>query len=119
MLLDRVFKYIINQRNQYNVVSVASHKDPERKIQMYQIEEENIVRYMSGYVVVKLLKKYRKGSSSEELKKKWKSFERVLQSMKYEDQPECEDTIDDYSRAWSDHIDRGGLFHVQLEVSMG
>ena len=36
---------------------------------------------MSGYVAVKLMKKYRKGSSNKTLKKKWKYFVTVLQDM--------------------------------------
>ena len=81
--------------------------------------EENVVRYMSGYVAVKLLKKYRKGNASGAEKNKWRYFVRVLKEMKCEDQPVCDDTLEDYTKAWSEQIDRGGLYHVKPEVSTG
>lgn len=71
---------------------------------------------MSGYIAVKLMKKYRKGSSNKTLKKKWKYFVSVLQDMESENQPLCDDTIEDYSKAWSEHINKGGLYHVKPEV---
>ena len=40
----------------------------------------------------------------------------VLQSMKAEEELLCEETVEDYSRAWSEHIDRGGLCHIKPEV---
>ena len=80
--------------------------------------EENVVRYMSGYVVVKLLKKYKNRSSNARCNTKWKSFVRVLEKMQAESQPLYGDidTVEDYSEAWSEHIDRGGLFHVKQEL---
>ena len=38
--------------------------------------------------------------------------------MKYEGQPACDDTIEVYTEAQSEQIDRGGLFHVKPEVSI-
>lgn len=112
VMLDRVLKYMIKQRS---TTAAGPTKDDDIKLSE---REENVVRYMSGYVAVKLLKKYRRKSSSATLinKKKWKYFVSVLEKMKCESQPLCDDTFEDYSRSWSEHIDRGGLFHVKSEV---
>ena len=40
----------------------------------------------------------------------------VLKEMKCEDQPACGDTVEDHAKAWSEQIDRGGLYHVKPEV---
>ena len=72
---------------------------------------------MSGYVAVTLLKKYRKGKADSAMKNKWWYFVRVLNAMKCEDQPLCNDTVEDYTKAWSEEIDRGSLYHVKPEVS--
>lgn len=42
----------------------------------------------------------------------------ILGRMKAEEQLPCEDSINDYSKAWSEHIDRGGLCHIKSEVSI-
>lgn len=44
---------------------------------------------------------------------------RVLKEMKCEDQLVCDDTVEDYTKAWSEQIDRGDLYHVKPEVSTG
>ena len=50
--IEYVSKYIISQCNHCNAVSVASQKDPEKEDTNLSDGEENIVQYMSGYVVV-------------------------------------------------------------------
>ena len=80
------------------------------------VREENVVRYMSGYVAFHLLSKYRKSTSDPELQSKWKYFTSVLEGMKTKEELPCNDSIEDYSRMWSEHIDRGGLCHVKPEV---
>lgn len=42
-------------------------------------------------------------------------FMRVLQEKESENQLLCDDMIDDY-KLWSEHINRGGLYHVKPEV---
>ena len=61
--------------------------------------EENVIRYMSGYVAVKLMKKYRTGNVNDTVKHRWQYFVRVLKEMKCEDQPGCDDTVEDYAKA--------------------
>ena len=65
---------------------------------------------------VKLLRKYRKGNVSDTVKHKWQYFVRVLKKMKCEDQSACDDTVEDYAKAWSEQIERGSLYHVKPEV---
>ena len=73
---------------------------------------------MAGYVTFDLLKKYREGTSNSELHSKWRYFMHVLEKMKAEEQLQCEDNVEDYSRVWSEHIDRGGLCYIKPEVSI-
>ena len=49
--------------------------------------EKNAIKYMAGYVVVKLLKRFRKPTRNPLLKEKWSLFVKVLTSMKAEEQP--------------------------------
>jgi hypothetical protein len=111
--LDRGFKHLIAERN--STAKATNSKTTDENI--ISEREENVVRYMSGYVAVKLLKKYRKGNANGVVKNKWRYFVRVLSEMKCEDQPLCNDTVEDYTKAWSEQIDRGGLYHVKPEVS--
>ena len=78
--------------------------------------ESNAVRYMSGYVAVSLLKKYRKPTKQPQVKVKRALFVRVLSRMKAVDQPGEPDSVLDYTRLWSDLIDQGGLYHINDEV---
>ena len=114
VMFDRSFKHIVAERNS---AKTASSRATEGSIDTISEREENVVRYMSGYVAVKLLKKFRKGNADTVVKKKWKYFVRILNKMKCEDQPLCNDSVEDYSKAWSEQIDRRGLYHVKPEVS--
>ena len=78
--------------------------------------EANGIRYMAGYVASKLLKKYRKVSKHQEVQLKRGLFVRVLRGMKAENQPGEPDTLLDYTRVWSELIDRGGLYHINDDV---
>jgi hypothetical protein len=81
--------------------------------------ETNAVRYMAGYVAVNLLKRYNKPTKHAQLKIKRNYFVRVLKGMKATEQPEMiDDSVVDYSRVWSDLIDRGGLYHISDDVSI-
>ena len=42
----------------------------------------------------------------------------VLEKVKAEEQLQCEDNVEDYSRVWSEYIDHGGLCHIKPEVSI-
>ena len=43
-------------------------------------------------------------------------FVHVLRKMRAENQPDNIDTPEDYTRVWTDQIDRGGLYSIKPEV---
>ena len=75
------------------------------------VREENVVHYMSGYVAFHLLNKYHKSTSDSELHSNGNISlkDKGGATVQY-------DSIEDYSRMWSEHIDRGGLYQVKPEV---
>ena len=79
--------------------------------------ECNAIRYMSGYAAISLLKKYRKSTKHPKLKVKWEQFVHVLTGMKAVDQPGEPGSLLDYTKLWAELIDRGGLYHINDEVS--
>ena len=78
--------------------------------------ESNAIRYMAGYVAVKLLKKAKKNTKNPDSRKKRHLFINVLEKMKAEQQPGLPCTLSDYSSQWSELIDRGHLYHVNEDV---
>ena len=70
--------------------------------QVLNSREENAVRYMAGYVVMKLRKKYREHSL----------YAKVLDTMKTNLDESAVVSLDDYTRVWVEQVDRGGLCHV-------
>ena len=50
------------------------------------------------------------------LAKKRELFVRVLSQMKAEHQPCENESLSDYTRTWSEMIDRGGIYHINDEV---
>ena len=63
-------------------------------------------------MAVSLLKEYRKPTKHPQLKVKWALFVHVLTEMKAVDQPGEPESMLDYTKLWSDLIDRGGLYHT-------
>lgn len=80
--------------------------------------ECNAVRYMAGYVAVSLLKKIKKPSKHPQLKGKRNLFVRVLTRMKAVNQPGEPDSVLEYTKEWSEMIDRGGLYHINDKVNI-
>ena len=39
--------------------------------------------------------------------------------MSVADQPSTVETLEDYTRLWSELVDRGGLYHINDEVNYG
>ena len=109
LVIDRLLKFMVGMKNKKQQPSMSDIH--------LSLREENVVYYMSGFVAFKLTKKYQQSISDPELKAKRKYFIWVLGGMKAEQQPPCDDTVEEYSRAWSEHIDRGGLYKVKTEVS--
>lgn len=113
LLLDRILKKLLeNQAKATKKYESSDHVRPLTSL------ECNAVRYMAGYVSIKLLKKYQKPTKHEELKIKHQFFVKVLRQMQATDQPGDVDTLSDYTRLWSELIDRGGLYHISDEVSI-
>ena len=79
--------------------------------------ESNAVRYMSGYVAVKLLKKYKRHSKHPVLQLKRRLYVKILESMKAEEQPGKPDSVSEYTTLWMEIIDRGGIYHINDSVS--
>jgi hypothetical protein len=100
--------------------SAATCSKPDTPV-LITAREKSAMRYMAGYIAVKLIRKYSiaKPSAPDDIKHKRKLILKVLHAMKAEDQPvpNAIDSISDYSRLWSDLIDRGGLYHINDDVS--
>lgn len=114
LIFDRLLKRLLHNKAVAKTQSTAhTQADSVRPLTMI---ESNAVRYMSGFVAVSLLKKYRKPTKHTQLKVKRALFVRVLSRMKAVDQPGEPTSVLDYTRLWSDLIDRGGLYHINDEV---
>lgn len=71
-------------------------------------DEENIIRYMAGYIPFKLLKFYKKKDSAEAAD--------VVDFLSTMSQPGPEDDFYAYTEAWTKAISRGGIFEVSSDV---
>ena len=113
LIIDRLFKRVITTKTKR--LHKTSHTPPDDP--KLSEHEDNVVYYMSGFVAFKLMRKYRKSSTDPELQTKWRYFVSVLEKMKAEEQVPCDDTVEDYCRAWTEHIDRGGLYYIEPKIS--
>ena len=92
LLLDRLLKKLLHNKADEKKQSTASSQEV--------------------YVAVSLLKEYRKPTKHPQLKVKRALFVHVLTEMKAVDQPGEPESVLDYTKLWSDLIDRGGLYHT-------
>ena len=67
-------------------------------------EEENALRYVSGYVALKLMRKYEKEEGNKAMQ-----FMECLSNMAVEGE---ESSFYNYTKEWIALTDRGGLFHI-------
>ena len=109
LLIDRVLKRLINQQAQ-----VATPEQQALTSHHLTVREQNAIRYTAWYVATKLTNKYKRHSSNPTLKEKL--FVAVLSNMTAVNQPPGVETLDDYTRLWSELIDRGGLYHINDDV---
>ena len=110
LLLDRVLKQILaDQAHRVRETHAAT-------VTKLTPMESNAVRYMAGYVALKLLKQFKKPTQNPMLDEKRKLFVKVLQSMKAENQPGEPESVLDYTTLWAELIDRGGLYHINDQV---
>ena len=112
LILDRLLRNTIqNQAAQPGNVSTAAVARPLDKLEL------NAIRYMAGYIAVKLLKKYRKKAKHPRLQQNRRLFVAVLKHMRADNQPGLTgSTLVDYTEQWSRLVDRGGLYHINDKV---
>ena len=112
LMMDRVLKKMIEKRANA-MEHLCTHRNALAPLTM---RERSAIRYMAGFVAIKLLKRYREPSKHEQVKFKRQLFVQVLKRMSAADQSDTVDSVDDYTRLWSELIDRGGLYHINDEV---
>ena len=78
--------------------------------------EKSAIRYMAGYVAISLTHRYSKTSKNKHLQEKWNLFLLVLRSMRVHGPFEAVGCVEDYTRVWTELIDRGGLCHIDDKV---
>ncbi len=73
-------------------------------VQPLSPRERNAVRYniMAGYVVISLLRKFKRPVKKPVLQEKYSIFVTVLSQLKAEHQPTEIDSLSDYTRLWSE-----------------
>ena len=111
MLMDRMMKLLIKSQ-----VKEVSERSSMASCQPMNDMESNAIRYMAGYVAVKLLKKYRKAAKHPRLQMKRRLFVTVLVDMRANNQPGDPDSPLEYTKVWTELIDRGGLYHISDDV---
>ena len=116
LLFDRLLKKLLhnkaNARKQTCTTSSATTINPLTAM------EGNAIRYMSGCVAVNLLKKYRRPTKQPLVKEKRELFVHVLDGMRAVDQPGEPESVLEYTKLWSELIDRGGVYHISDRVSV-
>lgn len=105
LVIDRTMKLLINEVSKSALPSAATHA-----VAALSEREKNGIRYMAGYVVLKLVKKFTRTCTSE----KHKAFVRILNSLKARDQDVP--VLEDYTTAWVEQVNRGGLCLIKKEV---
>ena len=111
LIVDRLLKKLISLR-----AEEQSQRVGRNNLSTLTLREKNVVYYMSGYISVKLIKKFKKRSSNQIIQQKHQMFVHVLRRMRAEHQPDDIDTPEDYTRVWTEQIDRGGLYQIKPEV---
>lgn len=113
LIMDRMLKRLIHNKAEERK---SHYKAIAARLPQLTVLQINGIRYMAGYIAVKLLKKYKKRSKHPKVQLKWKMFARVLKDMKATDQPGMPNSPLEYSEAWAQLIDRGGLYHINNNV---
>lgn len=110
MLLQHILKSM--QRSSLkSLMDDMPVKDTEKNREPLELHEEQALRYCSGYVPFKLIKRYGKLKQNKTAQK----FMDVLNS--WADLPDMEDsTFLEYTRQWINVQSRGGLFKVSDDV---
>lgn len=96
MLLDRMLKQLIKSEIGAPEVSTVICQPA------LDVMESNAVRYMAGYIAIKLLKKFRKATKNPRLQLKRCLFIGVLNGMKATNQPGDPDSPIEYTKVWTE-----------------
>lgn len=114
LLRDRLLKQLIKNKA---IASKCTSDIASENGRPLTTLESNAVRYMAGFVAVRLLRRYRKPSKNPTLQTKRRLFVRVLTGMRAVVQPGEPESVLEYTKLWSELIDRGGLYHINDEVN--
>lgn len=113
VVLERGIKKLIERKVMHQQITIPSSD----LIPQLTVTESNAVRYMSGYVAHKLMKRFRRKWKNEAVRKKYDYFVRVLERMRANHQLDREpESPLEYSTLWMELIDRGRLFHISDDV---
>lgn len=103
LIIDKCYQALLDA--QFSISKAAA---PPRRLQAVEL---NAIRYVAGFVVRKLIKKYAKDRGGE-------TFRDCLRTMIY-DESDLQlakdidsDSFEEYTRLWLCKTDRGGLTHV-------
>lgn len=107
MIVDRLF-----QVNDDTMVQALQLPEPSRQL---TIVEENVVYYAAGYVIHKLIKKYRQRADKQALEIMAALLNMIGQDI-VGDMPQDTATYIEYVKAWTRNSDRGGLRHVSNDT---
>ena len=100
----RVFEGMLIDHLTSSHSSPSAETDAATCLPLMNAEEENALRYVSGYVALKLMRKYEKEDSARAAQ-----FLECLSKMAVLGN---ESSFYDYTREWVSSVDRGGLLHV-------
>ena len=114
IILDRLLKQMLKIKAD----TVRPYIATKESVNPLTLFEKNAVRYMAGYIAVKLMKKFRKYCKNPTLRSKHELFLCILKKMKAKDQPGEPESVLDYTTLWLELVDRGGLYHIDDNVFM-
>ena len=79
----------------------------------YSVVEENAIYYAGGYVVRKILQKYRRANDDKGAAQASTLVKMIGENA---DSIEATDTYLDYVKTWTVEVDRGGLIHISNDA---
>ena len=114
LLMDEIIGKLLTSKAK----SLTSEASAPQPIMSLKIGEEMAIRYMAGYVAVKLLNQFKKTVKQPTLQTKYNLFVDVLKGMRASEQSNEEQvsSLSDYTTLWSELIDRGSLYHISDKV---
>ena len=106
------FMQLVTRRVMDEIVKTAFVLDDQESAspqdQPLKAEEEQALRYVAGYIPMKLKKKYEKHPNNERASK----YFECLNAMNEETGGDCDVDFLQYTKLWVEQVNRGGLFRV-------